>query len=217
MTKEIKSIKTYKQILESPIIRGKFTSGFESHEDDWKQLKDTKYIKLVRDKLGARAKYKVYKTDNQYFLVSNNEEYLGYIEYEKIDNKKIQIISSSSEIKGGFYNIMFMVILSDNIEQIISDNKISKNALNSYKNLNNFSIKLLWRDEYFNIDNEEILNKKDSRISIKEDFGAENLFIEYYSRLDKWIEQGEFRSSWNRQYFNNDTNLDLLVFGQIIE
>jgi dTDP-4-dehydrorhamnose 3,5-epimerase-like enzyme len=110
-----------------------------------------------------------------------------------------------------------MVILSDNIEQIISDNKISKNALNSYKNLNNFSIKLLWRDEYFNIDNEEILNKKDSRISIKEDFGAENLFIEYYSRLDKWIEQGEFRSSWNRQYFNNDTNLDLLVFGQIIE
>jgi hypothetical protein len=171
--------------------------------------KGKKFTKLLKDKV-SKERYKVYKTDLLYFLVSENDDYLGCIE---IKNKHIK--SSDSKLKRGFYLIMFTVILTD-INEIFSDFRLSTQAINSYEKLaknNQLSIKLYntVSKEYFNFSKEKL--KEDNIIvSIKEKHNGSinEMFKEFYERLS-------YNSSMRVAYENKSSVIDNYQFCENIK
>jgi hypothetical protein len=117
------------------IISGIMPTSAKSKKHDWdKFYKNTDKVKLLYDNLGG-SHYKLYVLIHTYFLTDNKDDYLGYIEL-KTTNNIARVQASSSELSGGFYKIMFPILLSlPNIDSIYSDNDLSTNAFSSYSRL----------------------------------------------------------------------------------
>jgi hypothetical protein len=90
---------------------------------------------LLITKIPGKDDYSLYKKGSVYYLSNEDKKYLGHIEISVSDHVG-HISSSSSDIKGGFYNLMFTTILSNtDIKEIRSDTDLSDNAIKSYINL----------------------------------------------------------------------------------
>jgi hypothetical protein len=128
---------TLYQFLSEGDISGRMDKGVKSMQSDWDRFyKGTDTTKLIYKNLGG-SHYKLFNATSKYFLTDRDNEYLGYIELNNISSGKVQIKSSSSNLSGGFYKIMFPLLLSlPNIEEIYSDDYISENAFKAYKRLN---------------------------------------------------------------------------------
>lgn len=118
-----------------------FNDGRRSHaslsrEDEYNKIKKEQpiFLKIIHKKINLLG-YNLISYSNCYYITDKDDNYLGYIEY-KADHKKIYITSSSSNLKGGFYNIIFSaILLYTEIEMIISDGHLSSNAIKAYENL----------------------------------------------------------------------------------
>lgn len=87
----------------------------------------------------------LYRKGRVFYLSNDSMSYLGHIEIT-VSGKVGMISSSSSNIKGGFYNIMFTTILTHtDIDEIRSDVDLSDNAVKSYINLSSTNKKLIIR------------------------------------------------------------------------
>ena len=143
----------------------------------------SKHMTLVKDRLPR--KLKVTKDNKNYFLSTENNEYLGHIEYIK-KGDVISIVSSHSELKGGFYSIMFTSILSD-VREILSDISLSSEALKSYNTLNsevsNFELAVKIGTSFKPYSREVLLSSRTTKISIKYKHNLSEIFDEYYSRI----------------------------------
>jgi len=141
-------MKTFsKYINEMGVISGKIDGNFHNREAEWNTRKEN-LTKLKEENIGSMH-LKLYKIYNQYFLVTEENKYIGSIEfnYNKLEKEKICKIKSSFKSKirlnVSFYKIIFHAILSlDEVKEIHSDTNLSSQALRSYLKLKTVKVKL---------------------------------------------------------------------------
>jgi len=215
----------YKEYIDETAIETGINSS-KTKKYDWdtfyKNKINTKSVKLINDKVSS-FHWKVYMTLNSYFLVDENNEYLGHIEFIFIDKKIIKILESNSEIKSGFYAIMFNIILSNNINEILSDNKLSTQAIKSYKKLKidktnqYFNIKVKINNEYF--DDLSLIKSNGAIFSVTEKYNGniKECWNEFYRRYENINEITGKRSSWGNDFEIRSKNINNIMFLTDIE
>lgn len=154
---------------------------------------------------------KVYRTLNNFFLVNEENEYMGHIEFS-LKDKILNINKSNSDkekgLDRGFYVVMFNIMLSqDDIKEIISDKQLSTQAVKAYKKLNgellkqDYKVRVKIFDEYSsNLD--DISSDLNARFSVTETYeGAlkEN-WEEFDRRYNNINPDTGCRSSWADDY-----------------
>jgi len=172
-----------KNISEMAKDTGSYNKGALNKELEYnKHYKDNNILKLVSDKLVKKMKIK--KSDSVYFLLDKNDRYLGHIEYYKVKDKII-ISHTNSELKSGFYDIMFTSILKDE-KEIMSDKSLSTNSIKAYENLNrktsNFNLKIFTGKEYLPF-SKELLLKGNNVVSVFDKRGITEMFEDYYEKI----------------------------------
>lgn len=183
-------------------------------------IKNSTFTKLIYDNLGTN-RYKVYRYGSElYYLTDENNNYLGHIELE---NNRIN--SSFSKLKGGFYNIMFTIILTQ-IQYIISDKSLSTQAIRSYEKLNQLPAKKykMYVISNNNISNtkpfskEELLSNSSNRVMITEK--SQNYMLEsikdYYTRINKYDKLSGYPLSLTKYYNEKNEICDLYLFNEYI-
>jgi hypothetical protein len=195
-------------IDEMAVNRGYTDSSSFNRKADWNIIKNRKHD-VIRDRIGSNH-YKVVKDGSTYYLVSENNEYLGSIEF-RIGSKHI-ILASNSLIDRGFYAIMFTVILSSGVKEIISDSLLSTNAIDSYEKLaqGHTSLKVEITDgiEMYPFDRNRLLSNRHLRVSVTEKHNTKEIFEEYYNRL-------ESSRSFINEYNTYSGGLDVFLFGSL--
>jgi hypothetical protein len=160
-------------ILPEAVISKKVARGTNeySYEGKWNYLKSKNYknTKLLSDKLPDHMKLYLY--DDIYFLISEREEYLGYIEL-RTDGEIPRIVYTDSKLSGGFYLIMFTYIFKlTHITEILSDVSLSENAIKSYTKLSknkSFEIRVYTKNkEYLPFSLRNLKSDELNRVSIK--------------------------------------------------
>ena len=107
-------------------------SDLEFYKGEGKQ-----FVDKIFDNISSK-RYSILKTtDYKYFLMTKEGMYLGCIECSSPDKDDfIRINMVHSELRSGFYVIMFRFMLSDKkVKGILSDDNISKSSLKAYNNL----------------------------------------------------------------------------------
>lgn len=160
-------------IIPEAVYSGKVPKGTNeySYEGKWEHLKrkSLKNTKLLTTSLPDDMKLYVY--DDIYFLISSNDEYLGYIEM-RTDGEIPRIVYTDSRLSGGFYLIMFTGIFKHtNIKEIISDVSLSVNAGHSYAKLSKnklFEIQVYTKQkEHLPFSLKTLMSDEMNRVSIK--------------------------------------------------
>jgi len=181
-----------------------------------------KYIRLLKKDIGSK-KYKLYKTDGivtSYFLISENNKYIGRIQIDKI-NKDGYIKTSHGTIKN-FYQIMFTLLVPD-YRNIYSDVSLSTQAIKSYEKLAGSGTKLFkinikdTRNKIHKFNKELLLQYPGNVVQISESqkgFVNEH-FKDYYTRIKQ--NQGVLPGVFKQMFISGDTNLDLFLFGKLEE
>lgn len=132
-------MKTFREFInEMARETGINTHSFDRSEALQFYIDNPKYIFKKYENIGSK-KYIVIQTGDYSFLLTNpDDEYLGNIDLSDPDNNGYASINGSeSKIDGGFYNLMFRVILQDKeINAILSDSSLSTQAIKSYEKIN---------------------------------------------------------------------------------
>jgi len=189
---------------------------------DWEfynKPENKKFVKLLKDKIGSN-KYKFYKVPGvitSYFLTDENDNYLGRIQLEVINNKGY-IKTSHGSIKN-FYKIMFTLLLTE-VKEIYSDVSLSTQAIKSYEKLSkNGLYKIKIKDTDNNIhdfDKDLLLQYPGNVVQIteKQEGFIEEHFKDYYKRIS--LNQVNGRpDTFKRMFLESDEYLDLFLFGQM--
>jgi hypothetical protein len=195
---------------------------FKSQKQEWKD-RDERFIKLLGDKLG-KNKLKFYQYGNTFYLSTENDEYLGFIE-GKIHDKIFYVKASSKDElfdaykpkDMNFYSTMFRLILDFlKVKEINSDSDLSKQAMKSYLKINNevtkgLEVKVKINDEYLEISEENFL-KPGAVIAVSNKYpGA---IDEYYNKINSMRLVGnELKPGTYMELLENkDDYIDHLVF-----
>ena len=205
--------KTFKKYNEMARNTGYGSYNAHSGKKDWEFELSKNNKELLKDKLGSE-RYKVYKVFSKYYLTSENDEYLGRLELTPPNNKGVSVIETShSNIKKGFYNIMFTAILGSKktgIKEILSDTALSNQAIKSYtklSKLNNLKLSIYdtfsGKQEY---DEKTLLDNENYRVSITENWNLEKVFEDYYNRITN--------GNRKREYFERCSSLDNFLFSE---
>jgi len=168
-----RDIVSFIQLFEMAIPNG-LTS--KSLKTQWDFYKGKDFAKEI-EKSYTPKKYKIFQVGDKgnitYYLTNKYEEYLGGIELQSTNKKgRYKINISASDIKGGFYFLMFTIILKNKeISEIISDKSLSKSAVKAYENLNNkslhFIVQILTQDGYRDFDKDLLFDNPNNVVSIK--------------------------------------------------
>ena len=217
-------MKTLRKIIQEMTHNTGINNNNRNKIDNWNfyNTKGRKFIELIKDKLGSQH-FKIYRTFDgkigMYFLVSENEEYKGHINYTQ-KGKTIHILESSKEkdVKY-FYQIMFTVLLLHHHE-ILSDSKLSKQAVKSYIKIANsianqqINIKVKLHNKYLE-PTEENIYKTGALFSVrktsKDDNSIEETFKEFNERYS-YIGILGHRYSWGRLYDEKNKDIDRILF-----
>lgn len=193
-------------------------SGAFGGVGDWEYYqKHPEFIVLVNDKISSKN-YSIYKTKGQsyctYYLVQG-DTYKGKIS-GGIDKNTFTIKETDSKLKRGFYEIMFLVLLTM-YNKLLSDTSLSTQAINSYTKLNknktkkfSIGVQTTQGDEEFS---KELLLKADSnRVIIQGDQKYLNEFFDdYYKRINQT--ENDRPSAFRKMFLNKDETLDRHMFG----
>jgi len=212
---------TFKEFNEMAVDTGH--NSPRSKEDEWlfySSDKGKKFISLFKDKLG-KDHLKIFRTndDQKYFLIDESNKYLGHI-FGQVKDKVFTIQESSSNIKKGFYNIMFRVILIEN-KEILSDSSLSSQAIKSYSKLTkDYKIQIrdkMFSDEYFEF-NKDTLMKPNLVVSVMNEH-LEGTLEEYYRRISsvQLNEDPKSKGVFYLDYINKKDNLDRYLYCEVIQ
>lgn len=219
------SFKKYKDMVSEMAIRNGITnSNSNNKQRDWEWYQNNlMYLTLVQEKIGSKH-YKVYKVGQDariYFLVTEKNEYAGSIS-GVLKGKKFYIDTTHadrSKIERGFYQTIFGVILSNKVEEILSDGSLSTSAIKSYLKINKISVfdisVKVPGNTYIEFTEENLFSDKNNVISIKSKFIRER-FKKYYKTLGLEY-SGGLSSSLFRMYESYSEDIDGWLFGEIIE
>jgi hypothetical protein len=190
------------RIDEMAVTSARYKRGAFSKKDDWDlQGSDRRIFSLVKDKINSKQ-MKLFKNKQNYFLISKDDEYLGHIQIEESRGKAF-ITGSSSNIESGFYNIIFIAILTfTDIDEIISDSSLSTNAIKSYENLeknNSLNLKILNDGNYYEFSKEELLKNADAKVSIK----SAGRLHENFERFIKEVQEYGWKKQSDQRWFYN--------------
>ena len=206
--------------------RGQGSYNAHSGKSDWEFELDRDTKELVKDNIGSK-RYKLYKVFSKYYLTSESDVYLGRIELTE-PNKGVSVIETShSNMRKGFYNIIFTSILGNtNIKEILSDTELSNQAIKSYSKLsrlNNIKINI-WNMSQGKMDysEESLLSDGSFRVSITESWNLHEVFKRYNKRyLQKDInENSEDKylkihiNTHRRSYLEKCSSLDNFLFSE---
>lgn len=193
---------------------GQNQRGFFSKENDWTN-RDERFVKLIKKNINAKHMSLYKLSTNIYVLVDKDGNYLGSIEFE-INNLTLNIKTSDSKMKGGFYLVMFSAILTfTSIKRILSDFKISEQAFKSYENLSKgfgLIVKVLTPDnKILEFSKENVFNFEYNRILVTEN---ENSLKESFLRLTERIAE---EPRWERMFNERADGLDQhFIYGESI-
>jgi len=196
-------------------------SSSKSRKSEWdrfykEKINIDKSIILIRDRLGSN-KFSIYKVINVYFLVDDKFNYQGHIELSCTKQKICSVTDSNSLLKGGFYSLMFSVLLSrKGINEILSDKTLSTQAIKSYIKISKgfsaqiFDVKIkIGEDEYIQA-NKDNIKIPGSVFSVRDrNKNSENSILETFNEFDKRFEE---KTSWYNWYQNGDKDLDMVLF-----
>ncbi|MDD2505593.1 MAG: hypothetical protein PHF21_04945, partial [Bacilli bacterium] len=204
-------------ISEMAHISGKLMANSYSREPEWNMYYKGKH-KPILERIGS-SHYKLYKIMSNYFLTTEDDNYLGYIELENKNGKHL-ISSSSTLLERGFYNIMFTCILSLNINEILSDTNLSTNAVNAYNRLfvNDYLLIRIYDpidNKYLPFSKEILASHGSYRVSVmeKEKGSIKEHLEEYYNRIDKFDDEAKtIWSSYNKMYSIYHNCIDNYLF-----
>lgn len=181
--------------------------------------KTSNFTKLIYEELGTN-KYKFYKHGSElYFLIDKNDNYIGHIELH--DSK---ITSSFSLLNGGFYNIMFTLILTQ-IPYILSDKELSSQAIRSYEKLNTLpskKFKLYISDSGLKtkipFDKNTLLSSTEYRVLITEKnlHSMRNSVEDYYTRINLYDSLSGYPKSLTKYHNEGHEICDLYLFNEYI-
>jgi hypothetical protein len=139
-----------------------------SYEGKWNHLieKGFKNTKL----LSSFDNMKMYLYNDIYFLTTDDDKYLGYIEL-RTDGDIPRIVYSDSRLPGGFYNIMFTNMFKHTtMKEILSDISLSDNAIKSYQKLAKnpkYNIRVITKSgEYLDFNKKNLMGNDFNRVSI---------------------------------------------------
>lgn len=132
-------MKTIKQfIIDEGIVwtSDLITGGFGNKEDWWFYSTDNN-TEVLFDNVSSQN-YKILKNQSKYFLSNRNNEYLGSLTLKELSNNVYKIETADSNIKHGFYAMMFTNLLRTSyINEIQSDIKMSSSAISAWIKLKN--------------------------------------------------------------------------------
>lgn len=203
-------------------IQGRRSRGQLSREEEFKELFQKNFLKLLRKNVNSQHHSIWYygSSIRTYYLASENNEYLGFIELE-VKNGKGYINLSESNLERGFYLIMFTALFAfTELDEIFSDNTLSLNAVKSYENMNKSEFSKLRINlfntrtrEYAEFDR-ELINKNNIIISITEK--KINSLSENYDEYFKRIYNSE--SHFNKMFIERNKLLDIhMLYGDLTE
>jgi len=181
-------MKTFDEYMnEMATHMGHSPKGIFSKKELFNDIKNS--LILIKDKLPGG--YSVLKNESDYYL-TKNDDYMGHIEYIRTGSV-ISINHSHSEIKRGFYELIFSSILSDRLGsigsiEILSDLSLSTQAIKSYENLNRsvsiFELAVKIGKTYHKYSTELLLSSRRAKVSIKSKHNITEVFDEYYKKLE---------------------------------
>jgi hypothetical protein len=180
-----KAMMGFKEYLEEMATEtGKSKKDVFSKKEEFSLENKTLVTTKVTTKLPNNME--VHKDKKNYYLVQKGE-YKGHIEYISKEPKVIQITGSHSELKKGFYNIMFFSILTD-VYEILSDIDLSSQAIKAYENLNrrvsNFELAVKLNKDYLPFSKEELLKSRKARVSIKAKHNFKEMLEDFHERIE---------------------------------
>jgi hypothetical protein len=218
----ISEISEISEITEMADITGIVDPKSYNKEQEWnKNFKDTDSAVLLLDKIGANH-YKLYRVGNAFFFLTNeNDKYLGQLKMKVVD-KVGTISTSNSKLPKGFYNIIFTSLLGSGIvNEIISGNQLSIQALKSYINLDKlkrFNIQVITHNEYIPFSEDAIKDHYDYKISVKEKkgFSVQERFKSFYEKIsEEYTINGVIIPSPSKsEFLNYNSCMDNFLFGE---
>jgi hypothetical protein len=217
-------MKTFEKFIrEMALERGVHHQNAYSRKFEWdrdkEEYKNKGLLFLERKDIGSQH-LRLYRLGtSQFFLTDEQDEYKGHIE-ATLNNGIAKIGNSNSNIRRGFYNIIFTTMLSlDDISEIRSDHLLSTNAINSYeKLLVNSSLALQVYNpinfKYYPFSREELLKLPKNVVSIKEKHSLSEHFGEYYSRIysSETINGVEIPTGYSTEFKNYGSGIDNFLF-----
>lgn len=179
-----------------------------SREYEWNNIKNTEFVLLINDKISSQHHKLFQYGDSTFYLTTEENEYLGYIEMQYNNAVDAYAIThSSTKLQRGFYNIMFTSILKlTDIKRILSDESLSVLAISSYTKLSTLPhIKMKIYDPYVGkykeFSKEALLEKPKNRVLIYEGMTDVNPFL-IYPRNDSDRKLYETKNSvWDNYFF----------------
>lgn len=175
-------------------------------------------LKLIADDIKPLSN-KLYQGIDIFYLADKNNNYLGHIEYDKIDNDKITIRSSFSTQRG-FYELMFkFILIKTPIKMIFGDTKQTNRSVKAWKKIINKHKPIVFNrvtnqvevfdknkeDEYWTPDPKEASTYL---VGISE---SDNNFIDNYNEIVSLIESRNLKNrltDFTSEYLGRRLGLD---------
>jgi hypothetical protein len=185
------------------------TTGDQHIHFDKLLAQNSNILKLIKSGISSKH-YSLYMEGTTKFYVTDDKNnYVGHIFFSN-EHSMIKIQDSFSKLKEGFYQLMFTSILAlTNINEILSDNQLSTNAINAYERLSNkhsgLDIKILTYDGYKPFDRKLLVSNPNYRVSV-----TDNKILEFrFKEFEKRLTQDFFLEKYN----NNNPEVDTYIFG----
>ena len=171
-------------------------------------------VRLLQWDIGVE-KLRVYRAGSNFFLTDSNDEYLGNIEFSKVENKFATIGHIYSKITQGFYSIMFSAILTEpNIDYILSDVSLSDPALSAYGRLaksNMLLVGVFTNEGIKDFSKDLVLSDSSYRVVVHE---KKKGVLEY--AFNDFRDRYNISESFKTAMDNGDHSVDYYLFNQEI-
>ncbi len=213
-------MKTFSNFIDEMAVNtGIVDKSYLSFKHEWdknyRNLPEGNIKTLLLKDIGSEH-CKIYRVGStNHVLVSQSNEYLGYIELHKLYNT-YRVGGSNSVLTRGFYNVMFTSLLSlGGYDEFISDTQLSNQAIVSYEKLainGALSLKIIDSSgEYYTFSKDTLLSNPTNRISISSKNGKHKKYIQEVFE-DYYIKISDNTSSLHRAFINREDGLNNHLF-----
>ena len=106
------------KLLNEGVLSGISPTNSRSREQEYNKFYKNSNLTLIKTNI---SNYNMFNVGNTYYLTDNERNYLGFIQLEPFNYKSgsYKILESSSKLTGGFYKIIFKILLNTIKQEVI--------------------------------------------------------------------------------------------------